>query len=259
MHPSKLQTLLFRASSGCGHGARIRHRGACTASTADAYTLFDQVITSMLRKSREVSLPPLCSFILWRRASIDRVPILILRAGLLSACATASQKSGQQPTRERRDELSCVGQTDRLQAGMDVFDVDCVHADETVTVPDARSLRGRIAAQRQEGHGRSTRQLRNDGARWGGGLARLRFCTVLIFVHSLSGPGHRLRWCGAHPLVVVVLAVRDLAWLPSAPTESFCTVCTPMHRRSTQETQHNATRATPRRSISGLPGDARLH
>ena len=176
MHPSKLQTLLFRVSIGCGHGARIRHRGACTARTADAYTLFDQVITSMLRKSREVSLPPLCSFILWRRASIDRVPILILRAGLLSACDTAGQKLGQQPTRELREELSYVGQTDRLQAGMDVFDVDCVHADETVTVPDARSLpcEGELRVQ----EGRTWTRAHTAATEWGrwctGGLARLQ-------------------------------------------------------------------------------------
>ena len=148
-----------------------------------------------------------------------------------------------------------------MQAGMDVFDVDCVHADETVTVPDARSLRGRIAVQRQEGHGRSTRQLRNDGARWGGGrggLARLRFCTVLIFVHSLSGPARRLRWCGACPLVV---AVRDqdghwlLAgyWLPSAPTESFLhslhahalTLHSLERRNAGYAAQRNASSASP--------------
>ena len=147
---------------------------------------------------------------------------------------------------------------------MDVFDVDCVsHADETVTVPDARRQPARVNyGCRKEG--RTWTRAHTAATEWGrwctGGLARLQVpvCTVLIFVHSLTGSGTPAAWvCGE-----MVLARRRYEstrpGLPLSPDAVFFAQSArsrtdaPLKDRQSRQrsAKRNATRATPRRSIS---------
>jgi hypothetical protein len=91
---------------------------------------------------------PLCSFTLWRRALIDKVPILRARrlAGTLLAPQLAGQKSiGQQPKLTREEAASVLALGKRVACklawmfSMLIASMPC-HVDETLTVPDARRL-----------------------------------------------------------------------------------------------------------------------